>query len=388
MTSIKYILVSFVVSLIIMATVGMLNFLVDPYNFYGNNHFNLAKTQEINQIRLSKAVVTETLKPSSIILGTSRSEFGYDPSHQYFSKPAYNDAVGGASMAEALRYLKHANSQGNLEKVLLVADYIMFNSNEQFKLSDFETYFRSPKLNKYLISLNTLKSSILTFYGTRAKKYTIYNIDGQREHTHNAVNLNRFGGQKKLMLRQADYFKNFNNDNHYRDSGTSSFKDFEEILLYCKREGITLDVIFGPNHVLHWESFDYYIGLSKWYEWKKNIVLIARAVTEQFDGPPIRVVDFTTYNNFTMESIPTAKHENMMFHWELNHYKTGLGDIVLTDLHRNQPRLGKLLTSKNIDSNIEQQINSRKRFVASEKYRNNVLLDRKPGDWNQYLFTQ
>ena len=372
------------VSIFIVALVS-LNYLVDPYSFYSNNLLGVNKTQEIGQLRLSKAIKLREKKPAGIILGSSRAEFGFDPDHPKISKPSYNAATGGSSMYELTRYLEYAISQGEVRQVLLVADFINFNSNEEKKVSDFESYFTNKNTYSYLFSLTTLKNTYLTWVGENQKKYTIYNDNGQREKTHNSGNLQRFGGQLKKIYSQVTYFGGFNNDNHYRDTGKSSFIDFKRFLELCYENKVSLDVVFGPNHVMHWETLDYSIGLEKWYQWKRDIVNINEEMADVFKAEPFKIVDYSIYHKYTMEKLPVNKLDEMKYHWELNHYKSELGDIVLDDLAKNNTTFGVELSADNIENHLELQANLRKRNVDSVAYRQRVLIDRNKGDINDYF---
>ncbi len=103
MKSTKWIKIFFGLSLIGVLFVGGVNYIVDPYGIYKTNIFQNKPEQDKN-IRLAKVVKVEELKPVSISLGTSRTEYGYDPNHEYFSKPSYNLAVSAASLYENRLY--------------------------------------------------------------------------------------------------------------------------------------------------------------------------------------------------------------------------------------------------------------------------------------------
>ena len=381
---VKFVLAAF---LLLIPGIAAFNYLVDPYNFYGNNLLHTKKTQEVNQLRLSKAIKTKKLKPTSIILGTSRAEFGYDPEHEYFIQPAYNLATGGSSMYELTRYLEFAMEQGKLKNVLLIADYINFNSNQQQKIADFDDYFGDVNLYKYLISINTLKDSILTIYGERQERITLYNENGngQRDKTYYSKNFKKFGGQLGVIYRQSTYFNGFDNNDIYRDSGRSSFDDFRDFLELCYDNGITLDIVFGPNHVLHWEAFDFSIGLEKWYKWKEDIVATVEQVASEYEEKPFRVVDFAVYNEFTVEKLPEDMSTEMLFHWELNHYKSELGDLVLDQLSTNEIVSGVELNSLNIEDHLLEQKQQRMKTIDTEGYRTQVLVGRNRVPLNQFV---
>ena len=201
----------------------------------------------------------------------------------------------------------------------------------------------------------------------------------------NSDNLKRFGGQLKKIYSQSSYFSGFDNNNHYRDSGRSSFSDFEYFLELCYKNNLSLDIVFGPNHVIHWEAFDHSIGLEKWYQWKKDVVSLNEQVTEKYNVGPYRVVDFSIYHEYTMEMLPVNKFDEMKYHWELNHYKSELGDLVLDDLANESTSFGVELSTATIDKHLETQANHRNQYVDSDAYRNRVLIGRERGNLNDYF---
>lgn len=385
MTDKKHSLLTLSLIAAILGAIVAFNYVVDPYEFYGHGLVKLKKTQQADQLRLSKVLGVENVRPKSVVFGTSRAEFGFDPEHEYFLKPSYNLSVGGSSVYEARLYLEHAIKNGQVKKVLLVADYIMFNSNKEKRVEDLETYFDDRNLYKYLFNLKTTQSSLNTFWGERQKKYTIYLENGQREHSHNATNIKRFGGQQRKLRSMTRYFSGYDNDNHYRDTGKDSFEDFQDVLNLAYSNDIEMELVFGPNHVLHWESLDYFVGLEKWYKWKRDVLEMVENTALTLSRKPFPVYDFSIYHPYTAERLSTGKNELLNYHWELNHYKSELGDRVLDRLMGADSDFGVRLTGANIDNHIQTQRSLRLDYVDVERYRQNVLVDYKRNNLDQYL---
>ncbi|MBK6547999.1 MAG: hypothetical protein IPG15_06130 [Arcobacter sp.] len=113
-------------------------------------------------MRLVKAINVKEIKPNSIVLGTSRAEMAIDPDHEYFIKPSYNLAMSGSTLYESKYYLKEAILQGKLKKVLLVADWRMFNDVNMKQVADFETYFTDRNIYKYLLNYKVFEDSLFT----------------------------------------------------------------------------------------------------------------------------------------------------------------------------------------------------------------------------------
>ena len=183
----------------------------------------------------------------------------------------------------------------------------------------------------------------------------------------------------------TSYFSGYDNDNRYRDTGKDSFEDFSDLLRLAYENEIQVDVVFGPNHILHWESLDYFVGLDKWFQWKKDVLLTIDKVAAQYSMPAFPVYDFSIYHEYTAEKFPEEKSELMNFHWELNHYKTELGDLVMDRLLGGNEGFGVKLTLANIDEHIQRQKFLREEYVDVMSYRQNVLVDLRRGDYNQYM---
>ncbi|WP_066355299.1 hypothetical protein [Aliarcobacter skirrowii] len=376
MSSKKFLKIVLGLSFFVAILIGGVNYIVDPYGIYKTNIF-LNKPEQDKNIRLAKVVKVEELKPFSISLGTSRTEYGYDPNHEYFYKPSYNLAVSGASLYENRLYLEHAIKQGNLKEVILVADWRMFNDPKMRKLDDFEDSFNIENIYKQLFSVDLFRSSLNTIIKQKVKSSYLEN--GQRDWYFNQENIDKQGGHLKVMNKdEKGYYRNSNykfNSNIYQDTQKSSFEDFRKILELCYKNSIKLDIIFGPSHIRQWEAYDYYQDIETWYKWKKDVVLFVEKIAKEQEKNPYRIMDFSIYHELTAETVPTNPKEKMKYHWEASHYKKELGDIVLDRLLDISPYkdFGVELNSENIDNHIQNLREDRVKFIDTEAYRKEVF---------------
>lgn len=353
---------------IIIFTSGV-NYLIDPYGIYNHLLLNINKPKQSDKINLVKAVKVNEIEPKSIVLGTSRAEFGFDPTHSYFTKPSYNLATSGSSIYESRLYFNSALKSGKLKKVLLVADWFMFTTKREKKVSDFESYFENPNIYRYLLSFDSLKDSFLTIFDKKGSSY--YLLNGQKEHQHNELNTLKEGGHLAVMnKKESIYYKDYSTDYIYQDTQNSSFRDFEAIVKLCYENNIELDIIFGPSHIRQWEAFNYYLGFDKWLEWKKDVVASVEKISNEYKKEPFRVMDFSVYHEFTAETVPTNPKDRMKYHWEASHYKHELGLIVLDRLMDKKEHLdfGVELDMKNIDKHLKNQKENREKFIDVEQY--------------------
>ena len=101
--------------LIIVFSVCLINYIVDPYNLYKTNLFK-NKPKEFEYMRLIKAINIEKIKPSSIVLGTSRAEMAIDPDHEYFYLMIHPDyqhyGIGSAIIEDLIEYVENLCEEG------------------------------------------------------------------------------------------------------------------------------------------------------------------------------------------------------------------------------------------------------------------------------------
>lgn len=359
--------------LIIVFSVCLINYIVDPYNLYKTNLFK-NKPKEFEYMRLIKAINIEKIKPSSIVLGTSRAEMAIDPDHEYFIKPSYNLANAGSTMYETKYYLKEAILQGKLKKVLLVADWRMFNDVSMKKVIDFETYFENRNIYKYLLNYKVFQDSLFTIKNKNI--VSLYNNNGQMKEDYlNKIVLSNGGHYKTMIKEEKNYYKELSDNNLYKDTQKSSLLDFIEILELCYKNDIELDIVFGPSHIRQWEAFDYYKDYETLLTWKKDLVEIVQKVANKFNNIPFRIVDFAVYNEYTSEKIPIEENQSMVYHYEGSHYKPKLGEMLLKslssgDYHNN---FGVELNNNNIDSHLQKLREDRNKFINTKEYRKEVF---------------
>jgi hypothetical protein len=364
-----------IIFLIFIPLVGGFNYLVDPYGLNNSNYFGFDMTLHRDKIRLIKAIKTKQLKPTSICLGTSRVEYGCNPEHKYFIKPSYNLGIAGASLYEILLNFQNALKQGRLKKVLLVADYRMFNSNLQKSIIDYESYFENQPFRAYLFSFESIKDSLLTIKGG-VDEDVFYLKNGQIDHIRPQRVINKKGGHLKIMkIAEKNYYNDMVTNYTYKDTKNKSFLDFEKILELSYQNDIELDIIFGPSHIRQWEALNYHLGYDKWLKWKKDVLLSVNKIASQKNKKQFRVMDFSVYHDLTSKQVPTDKDSIMQYYFDSGHYKNKLGEIVLDRLvdDSNFKDFGIELNLYNIDEHLKQQMIKRNKFIDIKKYQTEVF---------------
>jgi len=376
MDSKKWLMKTSVMLILIISTILGVNYTIDPYGIYESDIFDFQKITQSEKMRFIKPIIIENIKPKSIVLGTSRAEHGYSTNHAYFQKPSYNLGLTSASMYEATTNLKHAIKQGNLQQVLLVLDYRMFNDKNQIQLQDFKYYFDGSRGKySYLYSLDTFKDSLRTIFKTYTP-FFLYHKDGSIVH---AYEMSKLKKEKSQLLMMNGYEKNYyrllKKEYIYLDTQKSSFEDFDELLRLCYKNSIKLEIIFGPSHIRQWEALAYYLGDNTFSNWKKDVVVEVEKVAKQFNSTPYKIIDFSIYHLLTSEKIPSDKNETMLYYYDASHYNQKLGNIVLDSLMNNGAfkGFGIEISTKNIEQHLQHQEEIKDKFINVKAYRAEVF---------------
>ena len=360
----KWIKIWIAVTIIFLAFISMINFIIDPYDIYNKHILDFQKTSVYFKLREIEPIKIAQIKPTTIVLGTSRPKHGIDVNYVYFKRPSYNLAIPSGSIYENKQLLKLSIEQGKLKYVLLGLDYLMFSLKDK----EGNKIENNSNIIKYIFSISTLKDSLKTIF--KIGESTVF-ANGNAVPLHQSKNY-----MDTFKSIEKDYYKKNSKNYTYTNTGKSSIKDFEDLLEIAYKNNIDMDIIFNPSHIRLWESLDYFIGLDTWYKWKKDIVLTVEKVAKKYNKKPFRVVDFAVYHEITNEKIP-IDGDKMKYYFESSHYTPELGNIVLDRLmgKSEYKDFGVEITSKNIDAHIEKQKSLRRKFINTQEYRREVFGD-------------
>jgi heat shock protein HspQ len=389
-----------------LASVLTFNFFVDPFGIYdvaSIKGFNIPKVQIEKNEKLAKAMLVNKVRPKSIVLGSSRAEFGIDPAYSRWpDTPVYNLALAGADAYLMKRYLQHADAMNKLKEVVIGLDFFSFNIRRP-QAKDFQEEnlavdpqgrfnpgFKWKILLKSLFTLSATKSSITTVWGTNHFIGQIIDPHtGLRKFAYRGrvVDLKkrraRYDELKKKMGKDfrpekagvrphASFLRNENTYIRYvyfsgpkreyvfsdATTGQSSLKDLREIIQFCKKERIKLFLFISPVHARQMEAIRS-IGLWPVFEqWKRELVKLIREESEP-NGEETPLWDFSGYNSITTENVPEA--DLMRGYLDSAHYQPDVGDMILdrmfqhsSDQLKKHPDFGRRLTMENIERSLTQ----------------------------------
>ncbi|HAC64210.1 MAG TPA: hypothetical protein DCF68_11880, partial [Cyanothece sp. UBA12306] len=243
----------------VMFSVGSFNFLVDPYDIYKTpkiSGINQIKSQKNLNDRLFKTVDIIRIKPTNIMLGSSRTKQALNPDHPALSniKPSYNLAIDGANVYELLRYLEHAlKNQPELKQVVIGLDFFMFN-----EFLENQVTFSENRLEKQYIILPDLINSLFSFSTLELSKETIitsfedptppdsYGENGFMSHRTPKDGKNQWRFKNGINV----YFK----FHHQYNLSQNYLSNFQKIVDICRKNNINLVLFISPSHATQWEA--------------------------------------------------------------------------------------------------------------------------------------
>ncbi|GAB4529264.1 MAG: hypothetical protein Tsb0014_11130 [Pleurocapsa sp.] len=292
-------------------SVAGLNIAIDPYGIFATpttTGINKIKPKKEHLGRLYKAFDIRRIKPTTILLGSSRVETGLNSNHPGFpqTKLTYNSGFQAANTYEILRYLEHAIAQQpELEQVILGIDFFMFNSN----LTNRDD-FSEARLGDKFPSQDMLNAT-LSFDALIASKDTL-EANLVQPHQLNDRNSKITSGFKfwlRSFLNNPELYNGYQFD-------PKRLKYLNQIVNLCQQSNIDLKIFISPTHATQYEAIEVAGLWSVFEQWKREVVAITP------------VWDFSGYNSITTEKI-SGRAINYL---DSSHYSQVTGDLILNRL--------------------------------------------------------
>ena len=377
-----------------------MNLLIDPYGIYGVELLqtkDFPRNAQYDNARMIKPHLVSQMKPSSIVIGTSRAEWGIPLNHSIWGTSSlnkFNLSLPGADISEIFDYLKFANRTQKLEKVIFGLDFYSFNALETEKVG-----FSKKRLEGGMSLLNEKVSSLLSIdtlidsYATVTDKEVTgiyFDSLGQIVDdsivvylTRNRTRHDTFWTNVWLYLkrRYPDAQNKFKL--HSFKGGKDKIEIFRQLLRYCYQNDIELFVFISPLHALQNQIIKE-VGLWDTFEdWKKEIVYKYSQERQRAGLAQVPLWDFSDCNILSMEKVPNSMNKNheMVNFWTADHYKKKLGNLVLNKLQKCTEisdqcldNFGTPLFPKNIDSKLLEIRNRQSKYEKNHAFEISELL--------------
>ena len=341
--------------IIIIPTVGVFNYLIDPYgmnNFVKINRVNKEKTGNTGYTYRFKTNIVRNYKFDTLMLGTSRvGVMNPEVVNKYTNGNTFNFEVPGSITEQQYKLFLYTLKYNNIKTLVYGIDFMSFNENRTIK-NDFKEFYKlynkidnKQEISNYdlYFNLKTFKeSAIVLFKNILNKKsfeakYLFKN--GMRDYINHteALKNGTFEIDKRIESSIKSYFKE--NTGTYKNYKFSYeyLKYFKKTIDYCRNNNIKVLVYIPPMYSAHFDAFNSAGYYDEFELFKKELVQITN------------YVDFTGHNTIT---------ENKNNYWDSSHLRKELTEVVMAKLFNDNliqvpVDFGVYITKDNIDNHLE-----------------------------------
>lgn len=346
---------------LLLALVGLFNRVVDPFWYYRDieiKGFNAVKTKFRRFERHVKPALLMREQPEAIILGSSFSEVGFDPTNHFFTKngrlKSMNFAMAGASWDLVQCDFEFAVSHSHIKRALVglhPGKLPIANCEKDF------AGLGQIGIGELLFSDRALLASVQTIREQKDGKFS-HTREGMYFYVRNAAGMdNRF---KEILLQQIQANSQRLNTTNAADlclyfvAGCDlDLSGLRRMINTAKQHGVELVLFAYPKHA-------YSLELSEPDAHWQALKQIANLVEVESAGRGVHVWHFYGYNDTTAEPIgTTAKYWQDPYHFNFE-----MGNLMLEDmLGGSLPKFGRQLVSGNIDADYQNYLQGRTEYL-------------------------
>lgn len=370
----KQFAVRFVIGIfVLLALVGLFNRIVDPFWYYRDieiKGFNAVKTKFVLYERHVKPALLMRDKPEAIILGSSFSEIGFDPTNPFFTDhdrlKAMNFALSGAQWDMVQCEFEFAVSHAPIKRALVgftPGNLPLADCAKDFasigQISTVQLLFSDIALQA---SMNTIRDQKdRTASHTREGRY----INAHRD----AAADNRF--REFLLQRVKEYQRLNENVQCLKSTDTSNTQPnlllgkpldlggLRRMIRTAQERGIELVFYAYPSHA-------YMLELVKQCgdqdaAWQAMKQISSLVTTEAAKGGQVRAYQFHGYNGTTAEAVGNISAK----YWhDPMHFSVEMGNLMLSDMFGgNSPDFGRPLAAASIDTDYQKFLRGRAEYL-------------------------
>lgn len=354
----RYLIVGATALVLLLAAVAAINVGVDPYGLFGTRPvegWNARKVRAEQEGRLYKNAAVARVSPRTLVLGNSRAEIGFDPESAAWpasAGPVYNFALPGTGPASAAETLSVAAGARIPATIVLGVDFPDFlRTPDERRLAPVAPTVGAPppSLEAYArsaLTVDSLLNSLLTVMRQRDAESTELTALGFNPLRDYAPLVRREGHRALFDQKNAEYAGKLGDGRFMPDAADSpEFQQVGAILEFAHAHGIRVQLVIYPYHA---EFLDLVERAGLWpafEKWKRQLAAAAAAAPGD-----VQLWDFSGYSRYATEPVPAERGVAMQWYWESGHFKPALGDVVVADLYREHPVLGRRLMRDTVES--------------------------------------
>ena len=370
----SYLLITAVVSLSVCFSVGLFNYVIDPYAIYhykGAGPEKISRIDQFSYMRITKPWRVRQASPKEVVIGTSRTA-RVSPKTVWDKKNSYNLSVPGMTVYEMSRFIEHANANEHLNKLMIGLDFEAFISpvprvQSGFKERRLARTTDDLTMSRYvwqigvdaaetLLSLPSLALSLSAVFGTAIVPRLYYN-DGTWKS--NVTQLKARGAF--VYVGKTTVFDR-RNESMEMDI---NFEILANTLRFAHTQGIETRLFVTPEHIFMidlWERLGFG-GL--WREFHRRLVAVNNAVAIEIGADPFPIFVFNAESGVVDEPIYMAKNAGKSWFEDGAHFRKRLGDKIMEAAWTDRDAFGARLDDHSVEAYLVDVEKIRHDFLAS-----------------------
>jgi hypothetical protein len=371
---------------------------VDSYRLSGTapvSGWTALKPRIYEQTGIAKTYSLERLAPTTLLLGNSRVEIGFDPESAQWpggAGPVFNAAEAGTGLFTAERMLQEAIAVKPPRTVIVGLDFADFleapstpdmplpppGPDEKRLLVDRQDR-RNPDRPLQLwrdrmsatLTIDALLDSMLTLTDQDPETsvtMTAHGFNPLHEYRVYAQHSGYYGLFAQKNAVYAEQYQHYPKPDFADPSQIGSFRFLEDIIRIALTQHCRVTLFIHPYHAEYldiignagfWPSFE---------AWKRALVNVVEEASAAAPAGSIALLDFSGYNDISTESVPPEGdlRTSMQWYWESGHYKPTLGDLMVARFFGPGKGFGQELTPATIDAVLANIRDGRPRLAEHE----------------------
>ena len=378
----------------LLALAALTNLVIDPYAAYGwisIPGINQKKTQAVDESRLAKPYMVEREQPTTLLLGSSRVEVGFDPSSPAWPpamRPVFNLGVPGSGPYEQYRLLQHALATTHPKYVLIGTGFgdwhvqpsrTVVNADTRDArqiFHDFDSRLRvaadgKPNPNLLAARAHDIATTLLSLDALLDSARTVLSQRDPYATSITPLGLNNAAGFRTAVHWDGTY-------NMFVDKDRGKISEIIQwsaeprlepdslspMISLALQHGAAVIIVIGPVHADELEIYRL-AGVMRLYDdWRKQIASIVAASHSR----NVTLWDFSAISPYTSEQLPPRddRHTELRWFWESNHFTSALGDVVIRRLFDDgPPDFGTQITVDTLAQQLEREDQRRHDYEAN-----------------------
>lgn len=358
MTTRQFIISWLAGTLALLTATAIFNVIVDPYDIYGLVSiagFNQYKTQAIDQSRLTKPYLVARANPTTLLLGSSQIEVGFDPDSEAWPRemrPVFNLGMPGSSPYDQYRLLQHALMTAHPRYVIFGINFVDAHMQRTHRLlaagasGNKQTYNEfdarlsvtedgKPNPDRLLARATDMATTLLSLDALRDSFRTILSQNDPDATRITSLGFNTAAAFRALVRSDGEY-------NLFVDKDRANIKEIIQwsadpglqvaplarAIMLAQQHGAAVTVVISPVNADDMEIYRQ-AGVMKLYDdWREQV---ADMVAVAARSGAVSLWDFSAISPYTTEPLPPPddRTTQLRWFWETHHFRAALGDVVI-----------------------------------------------------------